>query len=421
MTYFFSIIIPTRDRPEFIKESLKYISLQSYKNFEVIVSDNYSAVELSCETYFEQAEIPNSKYIRPLTTMGMVENWNFALSAATGDYLIYLTDKMFLLPNTLYNLNAALSENVVDLVSWVDNVFTPTNGSDYFGPGYYLQSSSRVETSNSYIEYSPLEELSTKGIATVSRELQDRTTYSRGKICFGAYSKELILRIINKYERLFYNICPDYTSMILALSEANSAMELKNPGIVHINTNISNGGLAALKDDFALGYLNSLKNPDDLVKSMLIKDLYSSQHNMVSHDYLYLKNKFKLSFQFTEVNWLKHIYEDLYLKPRNWSSINVEYTQKGFFINHIDSLPVKEKEILNREIEDIKARYREQGESESIDLNVDKNENFIKEAIKFIIPYGILNIYREMQQKKLAISDNLKNSLEDAVTITSNN
>lgn len=423
MEYFFSIIIPTRDRPEFIRESLKYISLQSYKNFEVIVSDNYSEDAFSCRDYFEKAKIPNSKYIRPATLMGMVENWNFALRAATGDYFIYLTDKMFLLPNTLYNLNEALTENETDIVSWVDDIFTPKNTADYFSEGFYFPAKTSVPTNQKFIDFSPIAELSKKGIADISRYRQDKSAYSRGKICFGAYSKELVQRVQIKYEKLFYNICPDYTSMILALSEAQTAIELKNPGIVHINTNISNGGLAALNDDFALGYLKSLENFDDLGKSMLVNYLYSSSHNMVSHDYLFLKNKFSLPFEFNQFNWLRHIYEDLYFQPRKWSNIFKEYEQKGYFISYFNLLSEEQKSSFNEQIIKLNNSYMEKNEVISDnELKSNTGNNLFKELAKFIIPYGILCIYLK-KKKKLETQKPLQgyfNSLEEAVMQTGN-
>lgn len=415
MDYFFSIIIPTRDRPEFIRESLKYISLQSYKNFEVIVSDNFSSESLSCETYFKQAMIPNSKYIRPDKELGMVENWNFALTAAKGDYFIYLTDKMFLLPNTLSRLNKALSESKADLVNWVDDIFAPESNVDYFGKGYYLKATSLVPSDQSYLEYHPLSELSKKGIAQISRYRQDKSTYARGKICFGAYSKELIHRIISKYNQLFYNICPDYTSMILALTESRRAIELKDPGIVHINTNISNGGQVALKDDFALGYLNSLEDTEGILKSMMIKDLYSSLHNMVSHDYLSLKTKFNLPFEFSLTNWVMHIYEDLYLRPRIWSSIFKEFEQKGFFIEFIENLSEGEKKEVNRLINHTKSFYLEKPSLEVQQSQIHNEGGLIKKAFRFIIPYGIIDIYRKKQIINSRASEGYTTSLEQAI------
>jgi glycosyltransferase involved in cell wall biosynthesis len=104
----FSLIYPTRHRQKFIGVALNFLLKQKYDDFEVIVSDNYSDPSLSCEDVCKKSPLKNIKYIRPPEPIGMVDNWNYALGHATGDYIFFFTDKMFLLPETLSNAGAAL-------------------------------------------------------------------------------------------------------------------------------------------------------------------------------------------------------------------------------------------------------------------------------------------------------------------------
>lgn len=418
MSFKFSIIIPTRHRPEFVKESLRYISAQSYKNFELIVCDNSSDPQLSCSRQFYEANIPYSIYLKPSLDLRMVENWNYALSKASGDYVIYLTDKMFLLPDTLNKLNEALTICKADIASWVDDFYTPISYTEYFGAGFYHKSKSEVPDDFKFIEYDPKQELLIKSQADVSREQQTRSTYSRGKICFGAYSKDLIEKIVNRTSHLFHDISPDYTSMILALETAKTAIELKNPGIVHINTDISNGGLAAVRDDYSLNFVMALKNPEEIMQQPLIKGLYASQHNMVSHDYLSLKQKYNLGFKFNITNWLLHIYDDLYRKPRIWSSIYAEHQQKGLFIDFLNNLSEDNRKSIENRINELA------GSRNDIDFNgANSSENkmavsnglTLKHILRNCIPYGIIEIYRGYLQKKLFTSAGLSISLFEAV------
>ena len=48
---FISIVLPTRDRPQFVAYSLASLANQNFKNFEVIVVDNF--IEHSCVAEFE--------------------------------------------------------------------------------------------------------------------------------------------------------------------------------------------------------------------------------------------------------------------------------------------------------------------------------------------------------------------------------
>lgn len=420
MSFKFSIVIPTRHRPEFIKESLRYISYQSYKNFELIVCDNFADPELSCSRQFQEAGIAELIYLKPEMELGMVENWNYALSKASGDYVLYLTDKMFLLPDTLYKLNEALSLYKADIASWVDDFYTPINNTDYFGAGFYYRSETKVPVDLKFIKYDPKKELSIKAQADVSREQQTRSTYSRGKICFGAYSRDLIEKIVSRNSHLFHDISPDYTSMILALETANTAIELKDPGIVHINTNISNGGLAAVRDDFALNFVLALKDSEDIMQQLLIKGLYASQHNMVSHDYLLLKKKYNLEFEFNSTNWLLHIYNDLYLKPRRWSSIYAEHQQKGLFIDYINSLPSYQAEFIKQRIVELNDGEDSRNHQENADKNKIESVTTglrLKDIIRMLMPYGIINRHRRFQRRKLCYNEGLSNSLFEAVQI----
>ena len=128
----FSIVIPTRHRPEFIKTSLIFLKKQRYKNFEVIICDNYTDKNLSCKKVCNKGGVKNLQYIRPKSPLGMVENWNYALKFVSGDYVIYLTDKMFLLENTLYNLNKVIEKTKAEIVNWIDDMYTPVEFNNYF-------------------------------------------------------------------------------------------------------------------------------------------------------------------------------------------------------------------------------------------------------------------------------------------------
>ena len=39
---FFSIVIPTKNRPEYLRESIQSVLLQDFTDYELIVSDNFN-------------------------------------------------------------------------------------------------------------------------------------------------------------------------------------------------------------------------------------------------------------------------------------------------------------------------------------------------------------------------------------------
>jgi glycosyltransferase involved in cell wall biosynthesis len=335
----FSLVYPTRHRPEFIRQALRILEMQRQGSFEVVVCDNLIDPALTCEEICRGSTLPNLTYVRPPQPLGMVENWNHALQFATGDYVCYLTDKMFVLPDALEHIERAVdAAGGPDSVCWPTDVYNPASFADYFGGGRYWSVASDVR-SGLYQRYAPSEELDRRGRAEVSRGEQSASQYARGKIVFGAYRRDLVQRIVERSGALFHNISPDYTSMLLGLTEAKDAIELAVSCVVSINTDISNGVLADASDAAALGFLRSLDGgAEGVLPNLLVPGLYASSNNLVAHDFLAMKRSFDLSFEFSMVNWLVYCSEDIYRLGRNWSDPKVEAEQKGMLQAFLQTL-----------------------------------------------------------------------------------
>ena len=325
----FSLVYPTRDRPEFVRRALRILETQRHDSFEVIVCDNYVDPALSCEQICRDSSLANLIYVRPPQPVGMVDNWTHALQSARGEYVCYLTDKMFVLPDGLGYIEQAIdSAGAPDIVSWNSDAFNPASFDDYFGDGLYFSMSSDAR-SGEFQPFSPADELDRRGRAEVARTEQSSSDYARGKIVFGAYRRELVQRIVHRYGALFHNISPDYTSMVLGLTEAHDAIHLAMSCVVSVNTDISNGTLSDTNDVAALGFLNSLAGgAEAILPNMLVPGLYASLHNWVAHDLLTLKRAFGLEFGFNTTNWLAYCWEDIYRPGRQWSAPGVEAEHK---------------------------------------------------------------------------------------------
>jgi glycosyltransferase involved in cell wall biosynthesis len=87
-----SIGIPTYNRPEGLRRTLGSITNQTYKNLEVIISDNCSTngdVQTVINEFIQDKRI---KYYRQPENKGMVFNFKFVLEKATGDYFKWQAD-----------------------------------------------------------------------------------------------------------------------------------------------------------------------------------------------------------------------------------------------------------------------------------------------------------------------------------------
>ena len=88
-----SIGIPTYNRPEGLHRTLECITGQSYRNLEIIVSDNCSpGVDTENVVKEFQRDDPRIHYFRQDENRGAAGNFAFVLEKATGDYFMWATD-----------------------------------------------------------------------------------------------------------------------------------------------------------------------------------------------------------------------------------------------------------------------------------------------------------------------------------------
>ena len=87
-----TIGLVTFNRGSIIHLAIDQLLSQSYKNIELIISDNASTDETweVCESYAKKDS--RVRYIRQEKNIGMYPNFNYVLSAAKGDLFLWATD-----------------------------------------------------------------------------------------------------------------------------------------------------------------------------------------------------------------------------------------------------------------------------------------------------------------------------------------
>jgi glycosyltransferase involved in cell wall biosynthesis len=124
---FFSIIIPLYNRPQEIKELLETLTLQSYKNFEVLVIEDGSKddAEAIIKSFADQLDI--KYFVKENAGQGFARN--FAFERAAGDYFIIFDSDCLIPEDYLEIVNTSLTENWLDAYGGPDAAhpsFTPT-------------------------------------------------------------------------------------------------------------------------------------------------------------------------------------------------------------------------------------------------------------------------------------------------------
>ncbi|MGV1752274.1 glycosyltransferase family 2 protein [Agrobacterium sp. CG674] len=192
---FFSIVIPTRNRPEYLPDAIASVMRQTFSDFELIVSDNSDEAHAA-----ENQRIIASyrgherfQYIRPPSDLPMVDHWEWALRRTAGRYIGFLTDRMAL---RLYALQFA--HNTIQSTQTPAICFASEDSIEL--PGY--RSVRRISNALQVREVLSKDKLS---------------EFSKGKLpkdtprmLNSLVDKSVIAKIEEKYGSVFCSISPDY-------------------------------------------------------------------------------------------------------------------------------------------------------------------------------------------------------------------
>ena len=214
-----SIVVPTRNRAEFLKYCLETCLASSDPEIEVVVSDNNSMDDTrDVAAAFTD---PRLVYVHPGRDLSMRQNFEFALSHATGDYVIFIGDDDGVVPNGIATLRYLIDKFHPDIITWRHITYiwphqepVPTDGllkfryRDFCGPLFKLDP------------------------ARIFQDFCDAKliNYRDGaNIYHGCVARPVIDRIQAKGGEYFQGQIPDVNTALSNLIEANSMLWIRNP------------------------------------------------------------------------------------------------------------------------------------------------------------------------------------------------
>jgi glycosyltransferase involved in cell wall biosynthesis len=107
-----SIGLPTYNRPNSLKKALEIVTSQTYKNLEIIVSDNNStnpSVREIVELFAESD--PRIKYFKQANNTGVLANAEFVLDSSSGEYFAWFSDDDWRSPEYIESMVDLLENN----------------------------------------------------------------------------------------------------------------------------------------------------------------------------------------------------------------------------------------------------------------------------------------------------------------------
>lgn len=114
----FSIIIPQKNRAEYLVHTLKTCMIQDYPNFEIIVSDdgsNDNSVAVVTELSKRDSRI---KLFAHKQHLGMRDNFEFALNQVSEGYVMALGGDDGLVPGAIWKMYEILKQTGKELLTW---------------------------------------------------------------------------------------------------------------------------------------------------------------------------------------------------------------------------------------------------------------------------------------------------------------
>lgn len=122
-TPLFTVIIPTKDRADYLYHTLRTCALQEYDNLEIIVSDDGSTDNTREVVEEASRKDPRIRYVSPGVGVGMLDNFEFALDQVKPGYVIALGGDDGLLPYGISGMRDVLQSSGQEMLAWPTPAF----------------------------------------------------------------------------------------------------------------------------------------------------------------------------------------------------------------------------------------------------------------------------------------------------------
>ena len=133
----FSVLLPTRNGAKYLQTCIESVLNQQFQDMELIVSDNANT-DNTAEIVKSFASDNRLKYYKTDEVVSVTENWNNALRASSGEYVLMIGDDDYLLPGYFDYINSIIEKyNNPDAVSYCGFLFIFPDALDNKSVGYY--------------------------------------------------------------------------------------------------------------------------------------------------------------------------------------------------------------------------------------------------------------------------------------------
>jgi glycosyltransferase involved in cell wall biosynthesis len=127
MSTLVSILIPTYNRADYLRDAIRSALAQTHENLEVLILDDASP-DHTPQVAAEFADDPRLRYIRHPKNLGIADNWRAGIEAATGEFFCILHDDDTFEPAFVDALLAPLMKDETLILTFCDHWVMDTQG-----------------------------------------------------------------------------------------------------------------------------------------------------------------------------------------------------------------------------------------------------------------------------------------------------
>lgn len=219
----FSILIPTKDRLEYLRYAVESVRRQDFGDWDLIVADNASSEDVA--GFLQEVGDDRISYIRSDVPLSVTDNWNVAMAASSGTYVLMLGDDDALLPGYLTAVDRVAAEHADPALVYTGALLYCYPGVEAAHPNGYL----RPYAYASFLQGRTTPFLLDPAVAKRGVEdfLRFRVSYGYN-MQFALFHRSLIEDLERRGE-VYQSPFPDYYAMNAAMLSAGRI--LVTPGI----------------------------------------------------------------------------------------------------------------------------------------------------------------------------------------------
>ena len=206
----FTVIIPVKNRAEYLYHTLRTCMIQTYPNLEIIVCDDGSTD--NTKDVIEEAKRidPRIIYFIHNPGLGMRDNFEFALRQVKTGYVIALGGDDGLLPDGVTKMYKILNETGVKLLTWMPPVYSFPN---VMGKNGQLVVNHRIRKGVKMIDSHEFLKRQVKDLSYLN-DIECPMFYVKGVV-----ATELVQKVCSRSEDGLFYSCPTpdgYSGIVLA-------------------------------------------------------------------------------------------------------------------------------------------------------------------------------------------------------------